>query len=209
MVQLSHPCMTAGKTIALTIWAFVGKVMSMVFNMLSRFVIAFLPRSKGLLISWLQSLSTVILEPKKIKSLTASTFSLCEPLTIWIALTAYCLHFTNKTTEIRWLGQSPTDGRWCGEDLNYSCQACVSLTTGRCWCSGLAAIQQHTQSLKMSLKCQWEQQVPRWPLMPIQPGCMWEGPYHLLSVCPHLHRQSCAWMNTRPWSLSSVRCSSW
>jgi len=75
MVQLSYLYMTTGKTIALTIWTFVGKVMSLLFNMLSRFVIAFLPRSKHLLISWLQSPSTVILEPKKIKSTTASTFS--------------------------------------------------------------------------------------------------------------------------------------
>ena len=74
MVQLSHPYMTTGKTIALTRWTFVDKVMSLLFNMLSRFVIAFLPRSKHLLISWLQSLSAVILEPKKIKSVTASTF---------------------------------------------------------------------------------------------------------------------------------------
>ena len=66
MVQLPHPYMTIGKTIALTIWTFVDKVMSLLFNMLSSFVIAFLPRSKCLLISWLQSLSTVILEPKKI-----------------------------------------------------------------------------------------------------------------------------------------------
>ena len=65
--------MTAEKTIALTIWTFIGKVL---FNMLSRFVIAFLPRSKFLLISWLQSLSAVILEPRKIKSVTVSTFSL-------------------------------------------------------------------------------------------------------------------------------------
>ena len=75
MVQLSHPYMTVGKTIALTIWTFVGKVMSLLFNTLSRFVIAFLPRSKSLLILWLQSPSVVILEPKKIKSVTASTFS--------------------------------------------------------------------------------------------------------------------------------------
>ena len=67
MVQLSHPYMTTGKTIALTIWKFVSKVMSLLFNMLSRLVIAFLPRSKCLLISCLQSLSAVILEPKKIK----------------------------------------------------------------------------------------------------------------------------------------------
>ena len=65
MVQPSYPYMTMGKTIALTIWTFVGKVLSLLFNMLSRFVIAFLPRSKHLLISWLQSPSVVILEPKK------------------------------------------------------------------------------------------------------------------------------------------------
>ena len=70
IVQLSHPYMTTGETIALTRRTFVGKVMSLLFNMLSRFVIAFLPRSKRLLISWLQSPSSVILEPKKIKSVT-------------------------------------------------------------------------------------------------------------------------------------------
>ena len=66
MVQLSHPCMTTGKTIALTIQMFVSKVMSLLFNTLSRLITAFLPRSKNLLISWLQSPSTVILEPTKI-----------------------------------------------------------------------------------------------------------------------------------------------
>ena len=75
MVQLSHPYMTTGKTIALTIWTFVSKVMSLLFNMLSRFLIAFLSRSKHLLNSWLQPLSAVILEPKKIKSVTVFTFS--------------------------------------------------------------------------------------------------------------------------------------
>ena len=75
MVQLSHPYMTTGKTIALTRCSFVGKVMSLLFNMLSRLVIAFLPRSKGLLISWLQSPSAVIWEPKKIKSVTVSIVS--------------------------------------------------------------------------------------------------------------------------------------
>src|SRR5574337_729093 len=75
MVQLSHPHMITGKTIDLTRGTFVGKVMSLLFNMLFRFVIAFLPRSKCLLISWLQSPSAVILEPKKMKSLTASTVS--------------------------------------------------------------------------------------------------------------------------------------
>ena len=67
--------MTTGKTIALTIWTFVGKVMSLVFNMLSRLVVTFLPRSKCLLISWLQSPSAMILEPRKIKSDTVSTVS--------------------------------------------------------------------------------------------------------------------------------------
>ena len=75
MVQLSHPYMTTGKTRALTIWTLVGKVISLLFNMLSRFVIAFLPRSKHLLISWLQSPSAVILKPTKIKSVTVSIVS--------------------------------------------------------------------------------------------------------------------------------------
>ena len=75
MVQISHPYMTNRKTIALIRWTFVGKVMSLLFNMLSRLVIAFLPRSKHLLISWLQSPSAVILEPLKIKSLTVSIVS--------------------------------------------------------------------------------------------------------------------------------------
>ena len=74
-VELSHPYMTTGKTIALTRWTFVDKVMSLLFNMLSRLVIAFLPRSKHLLISSLQSPSAVILEPKKIKSLIVSIVS--------------------------------------------------------------------------------------------------------------------------------------
>ena len=75
IVQLSHPYMTTGKTIALTRWTFVGNVMSLLFNMLSRLVITFLPRSKRLLISWLQSPSAVILDPPKIKSSTVSTVS--------------------------------------------------------------------------------------------------------------------------------------
>ena len=75
IVQLSHPYMTTGKTIALTRRTFVDKVMSLLFNMLSRLVITFLPRSKRLLISWLQSPSAVIVEPKKIKSATVSAVS--------------------------------------------------------------------------------------------------------------------------------------
>ena len=75
MVHPSYPYMTTGKTIDLTIWAFVGKVMSLLFNLLSRFVTAFLPRNKHLLISWLQSSSAENLEPKKIKSVTVSIAS--------------------------------------------------------------------------------------------------------------------------------------
>ena len=75
IVQVSHPYMTTGKTIALTGWNFLGKIISLIFNMLSRLVITFLPRSKHPLLSWLQSPSVVILELKKIKSVTVSTVS--------------------------------------------------------------------------------------------------------------------------------------
>ena len=75
IVQLSHSYMTTGKTEVLTRWTFVGKVMSLLFNMLSSLIIAFLPRSKCLLISWLQSPPAVVLEPQKIKSDTVSTVS--------------------------------------------------------------------------------------------------------------------------------------
>ena len=87
IVQLSHPYTTIGKTKALTRQTFVGKVMSLLFNMLSRFVIAFLPRSKRLLISWLQSPSAMILEPKKIKSVTVSIVSpsICHEVMGWNA----------------------------------------------------------------------------------------------------------------------------
>ena len=80
MIQLSHPYMTTGEAIALTIQTFVGKVMSLLFNMLSRFSIAFLPKSKRLLISWLQSPSVGVFEPKKIKFVIISTFfsSICH-----------------------------------------------------------------------------------------------------------------------------------
>ena len=96
MVQLSHPYMTTGKLIALTIWTFVGKVMSLLFNTLSRFVIAFLPRNKHLLISWLQWPSAVILEPPQIKSVTVSIVSpsIChevmgpDSMIIWLELKA-------------------------------------------------------------------------------------------------------------------------
>ena len=75
MVKLSHPNLTTGETIVLTVQTFVGKVMSLLFNTLSRLVMAFLLKNKCLLISWVQSASALILEPKKIKSVTISTFS--------------------------------------------------------------------------------------------------------------------------------------
>ena len=81
IVQLSHPYMATGKTIALTRRTFIGKGMSLLFNMLSRLVITFLPRSKCLLVSWLQLPSAVILEPRKIKSATVSTVCRAEPNT--------------------------------------------------------------------------------------------------------------------------------
>ena len=86
IVQLSHLYMTAGNTIALTRWIFVGKVMSLLLNMLSRLVITSLPRSKCLLISWLQSPSAVILKPRKIKSATISTASpfICHEVIDWM-----------------------------------------------------------------------------------------------------------------------------
>ena len=94
IVQLSHPYMTIDKAIALTIWTLVGKVMSLFFNMLSKFIIAFLPRNKCLSISWLQSPSAVILEPKKIKSVTVSfvSLSICHEV---MGLDAMILVFLN------------------------------------------------------------------------------------------------------------------
>ena len=93
MVQLSHPYMITGKTLALTRWIFVGKVMSLLFNMLSRLVMAFLTRSKCFLISWLQSPSAVILEPPKIKSLTR-------------LIKSSCLSSLSHTTNSHWLSIS-------------------------------------------------------------------------------------------------------
>ena len=88
IVQLSHPYMTTGKSIVLTRWTFVGKVISLLFNMLSKLVIAFLPRSKCLLISWLQSSTAVILEPSKIKSVTVATLppSICHEVMVTAAM---------------------------------------------------------------------------------------------------------------------------
>ena len=107
MVQLSHPHMTTGKTMALTMQTFVSKVMSLLFNMLSRFVIAFLPKSTGLLISWLQPPSAVILEPKKIKSVTVSIVSpsICHEgmgLDAMISDLSFQLYDGTKVTPSQW-----------------------------------------------------------------------------------------------------------
>ena len=100
-VQLSHPYMTTGKTIALTRQTFVGKVMSLLLNMLSRLVITFLPRSERLLISWLQSPSAVILEPKKIKSDTVSTVSPSISHEVMEPDAMIFLNLSTKTREVR------------------------------------------------------------------------------------------------------------
>ena len=104
IVQLSHPYMTTGKTIALTKWTFVGKVMSLLFNILSRLVITFLPGRKRLLISWVQSPSAVILEPKKLKSATFSTISpsICHEVMRLDAmiLVVWMLSFKGRDTKI-------------------------------------------------------------------------------------------------------------
>ena len=107
IVQLSYPYMTTGKTIALTKQTFVDKVMSLLFNMLSRLVITFLPRRKCLLISWLQAPSTVILEPRKIKSATVSTVSQeCLLLTGGAVLSMFLLEpwltfWVDRQTQVR------------------------------------------------------------------------------------------------------------
>ena len=116
IVQLSHPYMTAGKTIALTRWTFVGKVMSLFFNMLSRLVINFLPRSKFLLISWLQSPSAVILELQKIKSDTVSTVSPDKGLTSKIHKQLIQLNIRKRSNPIKkkcqtFLQRRQTDGK--------------------------------------------------------------------------------------------------
>ena len=98
MVQPSHPYMTTGKTIALSIQTFVGKVVSLLFNTLSRLVIAFLPRRKCLLISWLQSTSALILEPKKIKSLTVSIIS---PSICHEVMGPYAMRSEEHTSELQ------------------------------------------------------------------------------------------------------------
>ena len=115
-VQLSHPYMATGKTIALIRWNFVGKVLSLLFNMLSRLVIAFLPRSKRLLISWLQSPSAVILEPRNIKSATVSTVS---PLHQHFSTRGASFSIFQLRNHIFVMHRSP--GGEHGNPLQYSC----------------------------------------------------------------------------------------
>ena len=112
IVQISHPHMTTGKTIALTRRTFVGKVMSLLFNMVSRSIITFLPRSKHLLISWLQSPSAVILEPRKIKLATVSTVSpsICHEVMGLHATRCYDLSFLNVELQANFF-TLPKNGR--------------------------------------------------------------------------------------------------
>ena len=110
MLKLSHPYLTTGKNIALTIRTFVGKAMSLLFNMLSRFVIDFLPKSQCLLISWLQSPSAVILEPKKIKSLS---FYCC-------ILT--CIQISQEAGQVVWYSHLFQNSLQCvDKDIFFGC----------------------------------------------------------------------------------------
>ena len=118
VVQLSHPYMTTGEAV-LTTWTSVGKVMSLLFNTLSSFVIGFLPRRRCLLISWLQSPSAVILEPKKIKSVTASIVS---PSICTVKRSQISPRMASLGEGIRYFLPSYTTHRWAGQDM--------SLTTG-------------------------------------------------------------------------------
>ena len=118
MVQLSYPFMSTGKMIALTIWTFVSKMMPLLFNTLSRFVIAFLPRSNCLLISWLQSPSVVMLKPKKRKPVTASTFPPCHEV---MGLDAMILVFWMLNLSL--LFHSPLSCLLCGSFSSSSFSA--------------------------------------------------------------------------------------
>ena len=118
VVQLSHPYMTTGEAV-LTTWPSVGKVMSLLFNTLSRFVIAFLPRRRCLLISWLQSPSAVILEPRKIKS---DTVSIVSPSICTVKRSQISPRMASLGEGIRYFLPSYTTHRWAGQDM--------SLTTG-------------------------------------------------------------------------------
>ena len=152
IVQLSHPYMTTGKTIALTRWTFVGKVMSLLFNMLSRWVITFLPRSKCLLISLLQSPSALILEPRKIKSATVSTFSpsICHEV---MGLDAMILVFWMWSFKPTFSLSSFTFiKRLFSSSMNYSSRAHKELDTSEDWTC------MHTLScilVAVTHECEW------------------------------------------------------
>ena len=134
MAQLSHPYMTSGKTIALTRWTFVGKVMSLLFNMLSRLVKAFLPRKKRLLISWLQSPSAVILEPPKIKPVTVFIVSpsICHEvmgpdatiLVFWVLSFKSTFSLSSFTFINRLFSSSLLSARNCNFLKNCFCKMC-------------------------------------------------------------------------------------
>ena len=121
VVQLSHPHMTTGKAV-LTTWTSVGKVLSLLFNTLSRFVIAFLPRRRCLLISWLQSPSAVILEPKKIKSVTASIVS---PSICTVKRLQISPRMARLREGVRYFLPSYTTHRWTGQDISLTTRTLV------------------------------------------------------------------------------------
>ena len=139
MVQLSHPYMTTGKTIALTMWTFVGRVMSLLLSMLFRFLLAFLPRSRHLLLSWLQSLSTMILEPKKIKSVTTSN-----------TLATWCKELTHWKTRWCWerlkAGGEGDNRRWDGWKASSVQWTWVWVSSGRWWKTGKPDVLQSMES---------------------------------------------------------------
>ena len=171
MVQLSHPYITTGRTIAFTIWTFVGKVMSLFYNILSRFVISFLPRSKRLLVSWLQLPSTVILEPKKIKVCAVSTVS---PFTVttrhihnWASF-----HFSSASSFLLdlFLHSSPI-AYWAPTDLGSSSFSVLSVFSCYSWGS-----QGKNTEVVCSCLLQWTTFCPYsqpWPICTGWPYTAW------------------------------------
>ena len=133
MLQLSYPYMTTGKTIALTIRTFAGKVILLLFNILSGSVIAFLPRSKRLLISWLQSLAVVILEPKKRNFVTASTFS---PSVCYIVMGPYAVILVFEWWVLSQIFHSPLSPSKKGSlvPLHFMPLEWYHLHMWGCWC---------------------------------------------------------------------------
>ena len=169
IVQLSHPYLTTGKTTALTRRTFVGKVMSLLFNMLSRLVIAFLPRSKRLLISWLQSPSAVILEPPQIKSVTVSIASLSiSPSTYITFLKWKIIYMENRFEIAKGMGQERVDvgikrqhntslwGWKCSLSWLYWSQYSVCMKFCKQWSLGETALRVYKDLSMLFFTIAWE-----------------------------------------------------